>query len=244
MTTIHIDIKNKIFPASGCTHTVIENLHCTLTHEQLICLVGPSGCGKSTLLNIVAGLDQDFSGAVSLSEQSCKPIIGYVFQNPRLLPWKTVRENIEIVLTPEHDSAQVDLLLLTLGLSKAQNTYPQQLSLGMSRRVALARAFAVQADLLLMDEPFVSLDSATARRIRALLSELRQQRPQTILFVTHDLREAIELADRLLFLSASPCCIVEDIPVNLSCQQRQDEAVIDDYRKKLMSQYPALQKQL
>lgn len=246
MTIIHIDIDNKTFPAKGHTkaQTIIQNLHFTLTSQQLICLVGPSGCGKSTLLNIVAGLDQDFRGQLSLSEPALKPVIGYVFQNPRLLPWKTVRQNIELVLTPEHDPKAVDVLLQALGLFEVQEGYPQQLSLGMSRRVALARAFAIEADLLLMDEPFVSLDLETARRIRALLSELRQQRSQTILFVTHDVREAIELADRLLFLSPSPCRIIEDIPVSLSYPQRQDEAAIEDYRRVLITQYPSLQKRL
>ena len=243
MTAIYIDIEHKAFPAQGKTpaQTIIQNFSCNLANQQLTCVVGPSGCGKSTLLNIIAGLDTDFRGQVTRSEYPLTPTISYVFQNPRLLPWKTVRENIELVLPPEHDPEPIDILLQTMGLLEAQNAYPQRLSLGMSRRVALARAFAFQADLLLMDEPFVSLDPATARRTRALLSSLRQQRPHTILFVTHDLREAIELADRLLFLSPSPTGIIQDVAVTLPFNQRQHADAVEDYRKQLLANDPTMQ---
>jgi NitT/TauT family transport system ATP-binding protein len=125
-------------------------------------------------------------------------------------------------------------------LTDVQHTYPQHLSLGMSRRVSIIRAFAVNPDILLMDEPFVSLDAPTARQVRELLIKLWQQRPHTILFVTHDLREAIALADRLIFLSASPMTVINEIEVSIPRKQRNDETAIESFRQNLLSQRPEL----
>ena len=125
-------------------------------------------------------------------------------------------------------------------LTAFQNVYPERLSLGMSRRVALIRAFAVNPDLLLMDEPFVSLDAPTARQVRDLLLLLWKKRPHTVLFVTHDLREAIALADRLVFLSAAPMGFVADIKVSIPRTERNNEQAIEEFRQQLMNEYPAI----
>ncbi|GAB4356231.1 MAG: ATP-binding cassette domain-containing protein [Methylohalobius crimeensis] len=203
--SIEIEIRRKVFPGQGRArpHTAIENLYLTLRENEFVCLVGPSGCGKTTLLNLIAGLDKDFEGQIDF-HLSQPPRLGYVFQEPRLLPWRTVRQNLELVLPAEHGPEIITELLETTGLARFQHTYPSRLSLGMGRRVALARAFAVEPDVLLMDEPFVSLDAAIAEKMRQLLHKLWQRRPHTILFVTHDLREAIALADRLVFLTPPP----------------------------------------
>jgi sulfonate transport system ATP-binding protein len=121
-----------------------------------------------------------------------------------------------------------------------QQVYPERLSLGMQRRVAIIRAFAINPDILLMDEPFVSLDAPSARQVRNLLYSLWQQRPHTVLFVSHDLREAIALADRLIFLSPPPMRIVSDIGVNIPRELRNDEAQIEAFREHLLSQHPAI----
>lgn len=242
MTTIHINIHSKNYPAIGRAgvHRAIANLNLSLASNEFICLVGPSGCGKTTLLNIIAGLDTDFQGEIRLSHQHKHPAIGYVFQNPRLLPWRTVRENITLALPENHPPETVDALLDIMQLTKAQNVYPERLSLGMSRRVAIIRAFAIDPDILLMDEPFVSLDAPTARQARNLLVELWQQRPHTVLFVTHDLREAIALADRLIFLSSPPMAVISEISIPIPRHNRDNESLIEAFRQKLLEDYPKI----
>jgi ABC-type nitrate/sulfonate/bicarbonate transport system ATPase subunit len=242
MTDIRIRINSKTYPAIGQAgkHQAIANLDLSMKAGEFVCLVGPSGCGKTTLLNIIAGLDHDYDGEILLGSQHAHPRIGYVFQNPRLLPWRTVRENIELALDSAQSPDQIDPLLETMQLTRAQHVYPERLSLGMSRRIAIIRAFAVDPDLLLMDEPFVSLDAPTARQVRDLLLNLWRQRPHTVLFVTHDLREAIALADRLVFLSASPMRVLRELAVPIARNERHNEALIESYRQQLMNDYPEI----
>lgn len=232
--TIEIHIQRKAFPRQGRAqpHIVLEDLHLTLGENEFVCLVGPSGCGKTTLLNLIAGLDRDFEGRIDFNLPK-SPVLGYVFQEPRLLPWRTVRENLELVLPPGHDPKVITELLEITGLIHFQHAYPQRLSLGMSRRVALARAFAIKPDLLLMDEPFVSLDAATAEKMRRLLQALWQRRPHTVLFVTHDLREAIALADRLVFLTFPPTQADREFVIPVARQAR-DDATIEGLRRDLL----------
>ena len=237
MSDIHIDIKNKTYiTADSCLHTAISDLKLTLPENEFVCLVGPSGCGKTTLLNIIANLDTQYQGEIALGLDQKKPKIGYIFQNPRLLPWRTVRENIELALG-SHQPDIIDSLLDTMQLTDIQHSYPEHLSLGMSRRISIIRAFAINPDILLLDEPFVSLDAPTARQVRELLVKLWEQRPHTILFVTHDLREAIALADRLVFLSASPMSVISEIEVTVPRADRNNEAAIESFRQHLLSQH-------
>lgn len=241
MKSIHIHVERKVYrqSAPGSDPLVIRDLSITLADGEFVCLVGPSGCGKTTLLNMLAGLDPDFQGTIRSVPDSHRPRMAYVFQNPRLLPWRTVRENIELAM-PERDAALIDHLLSALGLAEAEHQYPQRLSVGMSRRVALARAFATQPDLLLMDEPFVSLDAPTARRVRQLLVHVWRERPHTVLFVTHDLREAIALANRLIFLSSHPMRTVAEVAVPLSPAERDDIGRIGAFQQALLADYPEL----
>ncbi|MDP2179406.1 ABC transporter ATP-binding protein [Methylicorpusculum sp.] len=241
MSAIQINIADKSFLGDSRVHNqTIANLQLSLAEHEFICLVGPSGCGKSTLLNIIAGLDSDFEGEVTLSQRHQKPSIGYVFQNPRLLPWRTVRENILLALPEGYPSEPIDVMLETMQLTDVKNDYPERLSLGMSRRVSIIRAFAVNPDILLMDEPFVSLDPPTARQVRQWLISLWQQRPHTVLFVTHDLREAIALADRLIFLSKSPMTAVSEIIVPIPRSERDDEKAIEAFRQSLLENHPEI----
>ncbi|MGZ5049731.1 MAG: ABC transporter ATP-binding protein [Methylobacter sp.] len=242
MTDIQINIDRKIYPTA--VKPAIVDLQLSLKSEEFICLVGPSGCGKTTLLNIIAGLDHDYDGEILVGKQHTQPKIGYVFQNPRLLPWRTVRENIELALDAPQSPEIIDALLEAMQLTQAQHVYPEHLSLGMSRRVAIIRAFAINPDVLLMDEPFVSLDPPTARQVRELLVRLWQQRPHTVLFVTHDLREAIALADRLIFLSASPMQAVSEIVVPLSRIERHNELAVESFRRKLLAEHAEIKQLL
>jgi ABC-type nitrate/sulfonate/bicarbonate transport system ATPase subunit len=219
---LEVRIKQKLYrAASGGDLHVLGELSFALGNGQLAALVGPSGCGKTTLLRIVAGLDRDYQGAVLLPAQSR---IGMVFQEPRLLPWRTVEDNVRLA-APQATDAALEALFHTLGLSAHRRHFPGELSLGLARRVALARAFAVDPDLLVLDEPFVSLDAAMAERLRAELIELVARRPVTTLLVTHDVEEAIGLADRLLVLTASPARILADVGVERPRMRHSAEEV-------------------
>jgi len=247
MSTIHINIANKTYPAKDDkhqSHQAISELQLSVNEHEFVCLVGPSGCGKTTLLNIIAGLDQSYDGQISLGKQQKTPKIGYVFQNPRLLPWHTVRKNIELASAEPIPAKLLDSLLDTMQLTAVQHAYPSQLSLCMSRRVAIIRAFAINPNILLMDEPFVSLDAPTARQVRDLLIRLWQQRPHTVLFVSHDLREAIALADRLVFLSHPPMRVISEINVPIARDSRHDESEIEIFRRQLLTHYPEIKQLL
>jgi ABC-type nitrate/sulfonate/bicarbonate transport system ATPase subunit len=207
---LDVNIKQKSFrAASGGELHVLGELVFSLRGGEVAALVGPSGCGKTTLLRIVAGLDRDFDGNVAFPAHGT---LAMVFQEPRLLPWRTVEQNVRLA-APRMTDVGLEMLFQTLGLKAHRDHYPGELSLGLARRVALARAFAVEPDLLLLDEPFVSLDDALAARLREELAELVNRRPVTTLLVTHNVDEAIELADRLLLLSVSPARILADVPV-------------------------------
>ncbi|MDO9213238.1 MAG: ABC transporter ATP-binding protein [Methylococcales bacterium] len=242
MTDVHITIANKTY--AGATQATIADFSLSLQANEFVCLLGSSGCGKTTLLNCLSGLDNQYDGEILVGKQHTTPKIGYIFQNPRLLPWRTVRENIELVLEPHQSPDLINPLLDIMQLTQVQHEYPERLSVGMNRRVAIIRAFAVNPDLLLMDEPFVSLDPPTARDVRALLLQLWQQRPHTVLFVTHDLREAIALADRLIFLASTPMRVISDIVVPIPRTQRHDEAAIEQFRQQLINHYPDIKQLL
>jgi NitT/TauT family transport system ATP-binding protein len=228
--------------AGQAPRLALRQVALTMAEGELVAIMGPSGCGKTTLLKIVAGLDTAYSGHLSLARRrdGAPCSIGFVFQEPRLLPWRTTAENIALVERPGADPASVDRLLDTMGLAAARDLFPRQLSLGMSRRVAIARALAVIPDLLLMDEPFVSLDPATAEALEALLLRLRRERPVATILVTHDLREALRLADRVILLSAAPGTVLAEVPINLSPAARADPAALEDCRAAIAGRHRAL----
>jgi ABC-type nitrate/sulfonate/bicarbonate transport system ATPase subunit len=207
---LEIAIDDKTFrSAGGDARTVIAGLSLTLGAGEVGAIVGPSGCGKTTLLRIIAGLDRDFRGRVSLPAHGK---LGMVFQEPRLLPWRGVLDNVRIA-APEADAADIDALFSTLGLAAHSAHFPGELSLGLARRVSLARALATRPDLLLLDEPFVSLDAALALRLREEIAALVESRHVTTLIVTHDLDEAIHLADRIFVLAPGPTRVIDILEV-------------------------------
>jgi ABC-type nitrate/sulfonate/bicarbonate transport system ATPase subunit len=213
---LEVRIARKSFPRpSGDRLEVLRDIAFTLPRGRVAAFVGPSGCGKTTMLRIIAGLDRDYDGTI-VREFGGR--IGMVFQEPRLLPWRTVEENVRLV-APDATKAKLSALFETLELGPHCAHYPGQLSLGLARRVALARAFAVEASLLILDEPFVSLDDALAARLRNELARLIDSRPVTTLLVTHDVEEAVGLADRLFLLSDCPARILAELPI-----ERRDEA--------------------
>ena len=235
--TVQIDIHSKVF--SNGTHAA-QNLQLNLQQGEFVALVGPSGTGKTTLLNLIAGLDTEFSGNI----QAPRHALSVMFQEPRLMPWLTVEDNIRLVL--DAPIMQVDTqrwsrmaqLIEQLGLSEFKQAFPKQLSGGLKRRVALARAFVTQPQLLLMDEPFQSLDEPTAQALRELLVNLWQRTRPTVLFVTHHLSEALQLADRVVFLAPRPAHVILDYPIQLARPRAVSE--VQALQQALLTQYPAL----
>jgi NitT/TauT family transport system ATP-binding protein len=196
-------------------HTILGQLRFDLAAREILAVTGPSGCGKTTLLNLIDGLGPAAPGAITWQGVQ-RPRIGHVFQEPRLLPWRTVRQNLALVAGPG-EAGRIDALLEELGLGAVGQFYPGQISLGMARRSAIARAFAVTPDLLLLDEPFVSLDEVLAARGRDLLLHTWQRHPTAIILVTHDLVEAASLADRVLLLGGAPTEMlgIYEVPAHL-----------------------------
>lgn len=232
MTGIAIDIQEKRYPAVAGTPSreIFRDFRLDVEPHGIVVLLGPSGLGKTTLLNMVAGLDRDYRGSVTFS--GARPRIAYAFQSPRLLPWRTVLENVVLPLRSGEESlARGRTMLAEVGLADAADAYPERLSLGQQRRVALARAFVIEPDVLLMDEPFVSLDEASAGKLRSLLRTLLVRRPATVLFVTHHSREAVELASRIVMLDGSPARIVRDVEVGLSLAERGSSVAIDAFKR-------------
>lgn len=204
---------------SGHDTAVLEELSFTANAGEFVSIIGPSGCGKSTLLKVVAGLIPPTQGCVSLRSGDTEPCrVGFCFQGDALLPWATAKGNIELAmkLSGETDSGisgRADALLAQVGLTEASSRYPTQLSGGMRKRVAIARALAYRPAVFLMDEPLGSLDAQTRIQVGNFFLELLAQSPATVLFVTHDIDEAVALADRVIVLSPSPAHIVASLEV-------------------------------
>ena len=207
---LDVDITGKSFvSAAGKPHQVLADINFALATGEVGVVVGPSGCGKSTMLRIILGLDHDFQGRIARPPEAR---IGMVFQEPRLLPWRSVEQNVRLA-APDVTYAKLTELFRILELDAHRSHFPGELSLGLARRVALARAFAVEPDLLVLDEPLASLDDALAGRLRDEIATLVASRPVMTLLVTHSLDDAIRLGDRLFFLSPRPARILAEVPI-------------------------------
>ena len=245
---LEIRIDRKCYPdRGGRPHVALSGLNLTVQRGEFVCVVGPSGCGKSTLLNIVGGLDRELDGQVTMNGAFPEDV-GFMFQEPRLMPWMSVLDNVLLVArergASEGDAARqrerAIALLRAMELGDVLDAWPARLSGGMMRRVALARAFINEPELLLMDEPFVSLDTPTANRLREMLVEQWQRCGASVLFVTHDLREALALADRVCFLSAAPGRVVLDLPVDLPRPRDAASPAVDRLYQALLARHPEL----
>jgi ABC-type nitrate/sulfonate/bicarbonate transport system ATPase subunit len=202
--------------ASGVPRQILGNIRFSLAPGEVAALVGPSGCGKTTLLRAMAGLVHVQEGYV---HRAGKARLGVVFQEPRLLPWRDVDTNVRLA-APQATESELETIFSALGLADHRRDFPTSLSLGLARRVAIARAFAMRPNILLLDEPFVSLDATLALRLRQELLALIEARRVTSLIVTHNLDEAIALADRVLILSSRPARLIADVAIPLPRTQR------------------------
>jgi ABC-type branched-subunit amino acid transport system ATPase component len=202
---------------------VHDGIQFVVKENEFLCVCGPSGCGKTTLLDILSGLLKPTGGSVLLDGESVDPkkhSISFVFQEPSTLPWLTVWENIatglKIKKLPRNEiRKKVDEVIRIVGLGGFENFYPHQISGGMKQRVSIARAFATDADLILMDEPFVSLDQPTRERMQQEVLDIWKNLRRTIVFVTHNLEEAVFLGDRVITLSQKPTKIKADLKIDL-----------------------------
>ena len=208
---------SKSFPRGSSTFTALADVSLTISDKEFVAIVGPSGCGKTTLLRMVAGLEAPSSGVVRVGG---RPVNGpgadraVVFQQFALFPWKSVRENIAFGLKCKGmPRAERDRLVVryveVMGLSGTEDNFPHQLSGGMQQRVAIARSYAIEPEVLLMDEPFGSLDAQTRILMQEELIRISRVNPRTVLFITHAVEEAVYLADRVVVLARSPGRIVE-----------------------------------
>jgi NitT/TauT family transport system ATP-binding protein len=220
-TKVAIEGINMVFRRDGNTVDVLKNINLDVRKGEFVCILGPSGCGKSTLLNIVAGFNKPSSGEVRIDSQLVQGPDSrriFVFQERGVFPWLTVEGNIGFglfKLSKEEKEQRIAYYVKLVGLEGFEKTYPQELSGGMKQRVEVARALAVNPDVLFLDEPFGALDSITRLGMRSELLRIWEVERKTILFVTHDIEEAVQLADRVVVMSTRPASIRRIVEVDI-----------------------------
>ncbi|MFZ5632178.1 MAG: ABC transporter ATP-binding protein [Bacillota bacterium] len=201
----------------------LDHISLNVYENELLCIVGPSGSGKTTIANIIAGLLKPSTGTVKIGEEPINPRkhnISYVFQARSCLPWRTVKDNVKIALELKGISGaeaekKITNVLQIVGLTGFEDYFPNQISGGMKQRVAIARAFCVDSDLLIMDEPFGSLDAQTRYLMQSEVLKVWEKMKRTVIFITNNIEEAVFLADRLLVLSSAPAKIIKEINIDI-----------------------------
>ena len=222
--------------------TALDGINLEVKPAEFLCIIGPSGCGKTTLLRMVAGLDLPTSGKIVLDgkEVNCaSPDRGMVFQEYSLFPWRSVLKNVEFGLeiggmADRERQAIAEKYIALVGLKGFENHYPYELSGGMKQRVAIARALATEPSILLMDEPFGSVDAQTRNLLQEELLEIWKRTKKTILFVTHSVDEAVYLADRVAVMSARPGCLVKCLVVDIPRPRKRTSAETNEFREMLL----------
>lgn len=240
--TVSINEVSKCFSKQTGTVQVLENINFQLEKGDFVTVIGPSGCGKSTLLKIVAGLDNDFEGEIIIDgERITKPSKkqGFIFQEHRLFPWLTVEENIaaDLSLKDKYVKDKVKEWVEIVRLDGFEKSYPKEISGGMSQRVAIARALLRDPSVLLLDEPFGALDAFTRSHLQEVLLNIWEQKKTTMIFVTHDIDEAIYLSNRIVIMSAKPGEIHKVIENNLSYPRNKTSQSFQQLRTKVLQQF-------
>jgi NitT/TauT family transport system ATP-binding protein len=233
---------NKEYVSNGTTLKAIDNLSIEIKDSQFICIVGPSGCGKSTLLRMIAGLEPFNSGEIFVGGkkvESPSPSIGFVFQEYTLFPWRTVQKNVEFGLELKNvDQAErskvASKYIDMVGLSKFKDAYPHQLSGGMKQRTAIARTLAVGPDILLMDEPFGALDAQTRNILQEQLLQIWEKEKIKVLFVTHNVDEAVFLADKVIIMTSRPGKIKDIIDIDIPRPRIRTETEVNKLRNTIL----------
>lgn len=233
-TKIKLENVTKVFYKRGNSVTAIQNISTEIKDGEFVCLIGPSGCGKTTLLKILAGLEKPSTGNYSIARANKeKPLQSMVFQEKGVFPWLTVSENVAFGLNMQklpkaYVKERTEHYLEKVGLTQFAKRYPKELSGGMKQRVSIARAFATDPEILLMDEPFAALDEQNKYILQQELLTIWMETKKTVLFITHSIDEALMLSDRILLMSAQPGQIVADKKVELP-RPRHVEQIRSDY---------------
>ena len=228
---LDIKIKNKRYKETE----ILKDIKLHIKDAEFISIIGASGCGKTSLLRMISSLDEDYDGKISYKNGKTIDNLGYIFQDSRLLPWLNVMDNI-LLVSKNKDEEYVHKLLDEVGLIEYKYAYIKELSGGMKRRVSIVRAFVNNPEVLLLDEPFISLDYPTAKSLRELLFKLYKEFSPIVIFVTHDLSEALCLSNRIIFLNSKPASIIyeyENIP-------SFDEKSINIKKEEILEQYPEI----
>jgi len=241
-SAISIDGVSKQYDSEQGTVQALADIEFAVEPGEFVCIVGPSGCGKTTLFRILAGLESATRGEVRLDNQRVTeptPDMGIVFQEYHLFPWRTVENNVAFGLEEADDlsaaerSQRVQQMIDLVGLDGFEDSYPKSLSGGMKQRVALARALAIDPALLLMDEPFGAVDAQTREMLQAELLDIWQETSKTILFVTHDVEEAVKLADRVVVMAKEPGSIRDIVSIDLDRPRQRADAEFGEYYKQV-----------
>ncbi|GFN33495.1 ABC transporter ATP-binding protein [Paenibacillus xylaniclasticus] len=241
-TLLEISGLNKRFESGKGVVQALHDVNLDIAEGEFITVIGPSGCGKSTLLRIIAGLDTNYSGTVRLAGNEIKgPGIdkGFIFQEHRLFPWLTVEKNIasDLSLGDKEVRRKVDELIELVKLKGFEKSYPRELSGGMAQRVAIARALLRQPKVLLLDEPFGALDAFTRAHMQEALLEIWRTNKTTMIFVTHDIDEAVYLANRVVILKPRPGEISAVVPVKLPYPRKKTTSAFQELRLRVLSQF-------
>ncbi|RKN76049.1 ABC transporter ATP-binding protein [Paenibacillus ginsengarvi] len=236
---------DKSFETKNGTVRALSGIDLNVKEGEFLTVIGPSGCGKSTLLKIVAGLDTDYAGEVRLGgEKVAGPGIdkGFIFQEPRLFPWLTVEKNIAADLSLKRPEVrrEVDRLIELVRLKGFEKSYPRELSGGMAQRVSIARALLRYPKILLLDEPFGALDAFTRAHMQEVLLDIWQNNRTTMVFVTHDIDEAVFLANRVVILKPRPGEIRDIVPIDLTFPRKKSSVAFQELRYKVLSAFEKL----
>ena len=230
----------KTFQTRQATVPVLHEIQLHVARGEFLAVLGPSGCGKSTLLRLIAGLDRPSAGTVRLGERvvtEVDPRCAVVFQEPRLFPWQTIAGNVAIGARRTANPTSPDELLRLVGLTGFGDAFPHQLSGGMAQRAALARALIGRPEVLLLDEPFASLDALTRMQMQDLLAEVCRTIRPTVVMVTHDVDEALFLADRIVIMGQRPASIAATVDVPLPRPRDRGDVALVPLRAKILAHF-------
>ncbi|MER2030709.1 MAG: ABC transporter ATP-binding protein [Solibacillus sp.] len=239
---LNIQSLNKVFTTQTEQVIALKDVNLQIKQGEFITVIGPSGCGKSTLLKIIAGLDTTYKGSVELDQKPIKgPSLekGFIFQEPRLFPWLTVEKNIAGDQSLKNPAVRqkVNELIQLVRLDGFETAYPKQLSGGMAQRVSIARALLRNPKVLLLDEPFGALDAFTRSHMQEVLLEIWTKNKTTMIFVTHDLDEAVFLGQRVVIMNPRPGHIKAVLPIELSFPRKRSSISFQEMRRNVLNEF-------